>query len=68
MRKREYQSFTLKISDLKEYEAAKQERSDSRTNAPKNVDGTSTKFGPKNANEIRERIGLKSKTRPTDGV
>lgn len=67
MRKREYQSFTLKLGDLKEYEAAKNERMDNAA-AAKGTDAPSNKFGPKSANEIRERIGLKSKSRSTDGV
>lgn len=70
MRKREYQSFTLKLTDLKEYEAVAKERAESKMTAAavKLADGISTKFGPKSANEIRERIGLKSKSRSTDGV
>lgn len=70
MRKREYQSFTLKLTDLKEYEAAQKERVESRmtaSTAKSTADGISHKFGPKSANEIRERIGLKSKTRSMDG-
>lgn len=68
MRKREYQSFTLKLDDVKEYEAARKERAESKMNeaAAKLADGLSTKFGPKSASEIRERIGFKSKTRSTD--
>lgn len=70
MRKREYQSFTLKLNDLKEYEAAQKERAESKMNATaaKLADGLSTKFGPKSISEIRERIGFKSKSRSTDGV
>lgn len=70
MRKREYQSFTLKLTDLKEYELAQKERAESKMNAAavKHSDGISSKFGPKSASEIRERIGLKSKSRSMDGV
>lgn len=66
MRKREYQCFTLKLTDLKEYEVAQKERAESKMNAA--ADGISNKFGPKSACEIRERIGFKSKSRSTDGV
>lgn len=66
MRRRELQSFTLKLSDLKEYEAVRQER-ESKLNKG-DVTNTSIspmkvvlpKWGPKSKQEVRERIGLKS--------
>lgn len=68
MRRREIQSFTLKLSDLKEYENVRQER-ESKVQQNKD-ESTSTatpgqpkplaKFGPKSKQEVRERIGLKS--------
>lgn len=69
MRRREIQSFTLKLSDLKEYEVARQERAESKQqnkdeNATMATPSTQvkslTKFGPKSKQEVRERIGLKS--------
>lgn len=67
MRRREIQSFTLKLSDLKEYEAVRQERLESK---PRNKDDSGMtpespmklvpRWGPKTKQEIRERIGLKS--------
>lgn len=65
MRKREYQSFTLKLSDLKEYEIAQKERAERKLaeSAAKVADAPSTKYGPKTANEIRETIGAKIKAR-----
>lgn len=67
MRKREIQSFSLKLSDLKEYELVRQERYNAR-NPNKDSEGTSSedtstiivKVGPKSRQEIRERIGLAS--------
>lgn len=68
MRRRELQSFTLKLTDLKEYEAVRQER-DSKLQQNKADASTSSispmkvnlpKWGPKSKQEIRERIGLKS--------
>lgn len=64
MRRRELQSFTLKLSDLKEYEAVRQERESNKAD----VSNTSLppmkivfpKWGPKSKQEVRERIGLKS--------
>lgn len=66
MRRREMQSFTLKLSDLKEYEAAQKERLEIKT-ANKNVTTAPStspfklaKFGPKSKQEVRDRIGMKS--------
>lgn len=65
MRKRDIQSFTLRLSDLKEYEQAKNEREAAKksdeTGAKKSLDEIiphMTKFGPRRKQEIRERIGL----------
>lgn len=66
MRKRDIQSFTLRLSDLKEYEQAKAEREAAKKNdepnAKKNLDELiphhMSKFGPRRKQEIRERIGL----------
>lgn len=64
MRRRELQSFTLKLSDLKEYEAIRQERDQNKadttntTVSPMKV--VLPKWGPKSKQEVRERIGLKS--------
>lgn len=71
MRRREIQSFTLKLSDLKEYETIRQERIESKNPQPNKTDGDSSperspmkipllKWGPKSKQEVRERIGLKS--------
>lgn len=70
MRRREIQSFTLKLSDLKEYEAVRQERSEIKAQQIKNEPESSPerspmkiylpKWGPKSKQEVRERIGLKS--------
>lgn len=70
MRRREIQSFTLRLSDLKEYEVARQERSmenKSQQNKTDNVNMTpdspmklASRWGPKSKQEIRERIGIKS--------
>lgn len=68
MRKREIQSFTLKLNDLKEYEAVRQERlaaklheklsdSQSQQSAPQ-VQPLFIKFGPKSKQEVRERLGF----------
>lgn len=64
MRRREIQSFTLKLSDLKEYDAIRQERnkaeeSMSPERSPMRLPAL-TKWGPKSKQEVRERIGLKS--------
>lgn len=66
MRRREIQSFTLKLSDLKEYEAVRQERLESKPNRNKDDSGMTpespmklvARWGPKTKQEIRERIGL----------
>lgn len=69
MRRREIQSFTLRLSDLKEYEAARQERSESKSQQNKTDNSNMTpdspmklvpRWGPKSKQEIRERIGMKS--------
>lgn len=68
MRRRELQSFTLKLSDLKEYEAVRQERESKLQQSKANDTNTSIspmkvvlpKWGPKSKQEVRERIGLKS--------
>lgn len=64
MRRRELQSFTLKLSDIKEYEAVRQERESNKadiTNAsPSPMKVILPKWGPKSKQEVRERIGLKS--------
>lgn len=65
MRKRELQSFTLKLSDLKEYDTIKQEKQAQRAKE-RGEEGSSAstsqppiaKVGPKSKQEIRERIGL----------
>lgn len=66
MRKREYQSFTLKLNDLKEYDAAQKERAENK--AAKLAETMTAKYGQKSVNEIRERIGYKSKPRSSDGL
>lgn len=64
MRKREYQSFALKLTDLTEYEAVREERAKKKA-GDKPTDSTSTlsvqptKYGPKSKLEVQERIGLK---------
>lgn len=68
MRRREIQSFTLKLSDLKEYETVRQERLDTKAQQNRAESAGVTpespmklpKWGPKSKQEIRERIGLKS--------
>lgn len=70
MRRRELQSFTLKLSDLKEYEVARQERESKLQQIKSETSTTSDKispmkvilpkWGPKSKQEVRERIGLKS--------
>lgn len=67
MRKREIQSFTLKLSDLKEYEVVRQERAAARNQAKQGTSGVTpcnpppmVKIGPKTKQEVRERIGFKS--------
>lgn len=68
MRRREIQSFTLKLSDLKEYEAVRQERMETKPKSNKlesSIDSERVpvklnlpKWGPKSKQEVRERIGL----------
>lgn len=65
MRKRDIQSFTLRLSDLKEYEQAKAEREPAKKGEEPNVKKNNeevmphaNKFGPRRKQEIRERIGL----------
>lgn len=67
MRKRELQSFQLKLSDLKEYEAARQELLDSRNQqdnsglaTPITGPAPIVKVGPKTKQDVRERLGFKS--------
>lgn len=67
MRKREIQSFSLKLSDLKEYEVVRQERAAARNQAKEGTSGVTpcnppplVKIGPKTKQEVRERIGFKS--------
>lgn len=69
MRRREIQSFTLKLSDLKEYELVRQEYADSMKSQTKTENTSMTlespmkmvpRWGPKSNKEIRERIGLNS--------
>lgn len=66
MRKRELQSFVVKLSDLKEYEAVRHERLETKyidkTTSESSMTQTApiVKFGPKSQKEIRERIGLSS--------
>lgn len=71
MRKREIQSFTLKLNDLKEYENVRNERAALKQQQEQQQPQTSqdakvfetplmpiSKFGGKNKQEIRERIGF----------
>lgn len=66
MRRREMQTFALKLSDLKEYDAARQERMDkqpsNKTNTPASPGSPLklVKYGPKSKQEVRDRIGMKS--------
>lgn len=66
MRKREFQSFTLKLSDLHEYEVVREERLKKITDTgAKSNDSSSSflqtavKYGPKTKQEIRARLGIK---------
>lgn len=65
MRRREIQSFSLKLSDLKEYEDARQARNDAiKTRDKSNVSTDSQNlpsFGPKSKQTIQERIGFVNK-------
>lgn len=64
MRKRELQSFVVKLSDLKEYEVLRMERQEKRfleklaSESPMTQTAPFVKFGPKSLKEVRERIGL----------
>lgn len=65
MRKRDLQSFQLKLSDLKEYETVKAANNTAREaekNAGRSIPVPDFKYytqgGPKTNKEIRERIGL----------
>lgn len=69
MRRREIQSFTLKLNDLKEYDAIRQERMENRMQQNKTENASMTpdspmkfvsRWGPKSKQEVRERIGMKS--------
>lgn len=70
MRRREIQSFTLKLSDLKEYDAVRQERSDNIKSNQNKTDNTNMtpdspmklvpSWRPKTKQEIRDRIGMNS--------
>lgn len=67
MRRRELQSFNLKLSDLKQYEAIRLERMENKSK--KSQEGCSAtltpirqppivKYGPKSKHEIEKRIGM----------
>lgn len=64
MRKREIQSCTLKLNDLKEYEAVRQTREAAKSQDKMVLNAGSTphhplvKCGPKTKQEVRERLGL----------
>lgn len=67
MRKREIQSFTLKLGDLKEYEIIREERanakkqlneSNSAETSSKDPSAPLFKTGPKTKQEIKERLGM----------
>lgn len=67
MRKREIQSFTLKLGDLKEYEIIREERANAKkqlneSNAAETSKDQSNaplfKTGPKTKQEIKERLGM----------
>lgn len=74
MRKRDIQSFTLKLNDIKEYEAMRMERAmvramdtaavhqrmatDETPVSGPKVPPPLVKFGPKSKQEIRERLGF----------
>lgn len=65
MRRREIQSFSLKLSDLKEYEKAREERAELNKSTKSNSGSPNSpiklvKYGPKSKQEIRDRIGMKS--------
>lgn len=64
MRKREIQSFTLKLGDLKEYEIIREERANAKKQlnesnaAETSKDAPLFKTGPKSKQEIKERLGM----------
>lgn len=64
MRKREFQSFTLKLSDLSEYEAVREQRLKKNTTGTKSNESTPSfipslvKYEPKTKQEIRARLGI----------
>lgn len=67
MLKREIQSFSLKLSEIKEYELVRQERLVARQLKEGNNENVQNegalqvpiiKVGPKSKQEIRDRIGL----------
>lgn len=65
MHRRELQSFSLKLSDLKEYEKAREERAELNKSTKTNADSPGSpiklvKYGPKSKQEVRDRIGMKS--------
>lgn len=63
MKKMQLQSFSLKLSELKEYELAKEERLNAKkreTPTANSNDSEITKPTKKTKNEVRERIGLNS--------
>lgn len=69
MRRREIQSFTLKLSELKEYESVRNERLETKSHLNKNTNTNmaqdspmklASKWGPKSKHEIHERIGMNS--------
>lgn len=64
MRRREVQSFQLKLSDLKEYEIERQKMIEKRTQdamtTPITGPAPIVKVGPKPKQEVRDRIGMKN--------
>lgn len=67
MRKRDLQSFSLKLADLKEYEAVQKERIEAKrlakaqegcSSATLTSDPPLAKYGPKSKQEIEKRIGM----------
>ena len=66
MRRRELQSFTLKLTDLKEYETIRQERESKAQQSKPSTSSSSPmkvvlpKWGSKSKQEIRDRIGIKN--------
>lgn len=68
MRKREMQSFALKLGDLKEYDMVRLERLEAKRQAKLQETTSSiiaasnqpviSKYGPKSKQEIEKRIGM----------